>query len=313
MTVPPMEKFYLNKKVLLTGGAGFIGGRLKKRLSELGASVYSLDNRAGTARGANEVNCDIRDAKALHAEVVRISPEIVFHLAASVDRAPEPALIRPMLEVNLFGALNLFEALKAVPACRSVVVSGTAEEYGRAATPFLESYREDPVGPYSFSKVCVSYLAGMFFKVYRLPVIVLRPTLAYGPGQQPGMFIPALITALLRGERFRMTPGEQTRDFVYVDDLVDAYLKAGAAGRGFGEVFNIGSGTAHKLKDVALKIAALLHKEPMLDIGAIDYRPAEIMNYHADISSAKDSFGWSPETGLDLGLELTLKGYTDGK
>ncbi|OGS08935.1 MAG: hypothetical protein A2270_04520 [Elusimicrobia bacterium RIFOXYA12_FULL_51_18] len=311
MTDSSFEKKYLNKKVLLTGGSGFIGGRLKKRLLQIGAVVYSLDNRPAAAQTPNEIQCDIRNAEALNAAVSGISPEIVFHLAARVDRAQDPALIKPMLEVNLFGAVNLFGSLRTVPSCRSIVVSGTAEEYGRALPPFLESYREDPVGPYSFSKICVSYLASMFFKVYHLPVIVLRPTLAYGPVQEPGMFIPALITALMRGEKFSMTHGEQTRDFIYVDDLVDAYLKAGIAESGFGEVFNIGSGTPYKIKDVACKIAALLKKEPLLDVGGKNYRTAEIMEYYADISRARKILGWTPVTGLEEGLKLTLKGYMD--
>ena len=306
MSGPSTETRYLNKKVLVTGGAGFIGRRLKARLAELGAVVYSLDNRPVTAQGPNDVQCDIRDAKALNVEIGSISPEIVFHLAACIDRTPEPAKIGPMLEVNLFGTLNLFEALKAVPACRSVVLSGTGEEYGSAVPPFMESYREDPVGPYSFSKLCVTYLAGMFFKVYRLPVIVFRPTLAYGPGQEPGMFIPSLIRTLSRGERFQMTEGEQVRDFIYVDDLVQVYLKAGVSGTGFGEVFNIGSGETPTIRELALKIASLMDKEALLDIGLKPYRPAEIMDYRVDFSKARKAFGWRAETGLDKGLKLTI-------
>jgi len=313
MTDPSTGKLYRNKRVLLTGGAGFIGRRLRQRLSELGAVVYSLDNRPAAVQGPGDIQCDIRDAEALKAAVAGISPEIVFHLAASIDRSPESARIKPMLEVNLFGTLNLFESLKAVPACGAVVLSGTGEEYGRdARAPFLETYREDPVGPYSYSKLCVSYLAGMFFKVYRLPVIVFRPTLAYGPGQEPAMFIPSLIRTLRRGERFQMTMGEQVRDFVYVDDLVDVYLKAGVSGTGFGEIFNIGSGETCTIKDLAHKLAALMNKSSLLDIGLKAYRPAEIMDYRVDFSKAGKVFGWKAGTGLDEGLRLTLEGELNG-
>jgi nucleoside-diphosphate-sugar epimerase len=311
MTEITVEKFYLNTRVLLTGGGGFIGSRLRKKLSGIGAAVYSLDNKPAAAPGSSDICCDIRDAKALRAAVAGVAPEIVFHLAACVDRAQTPDLIKPMLEANLFGTLNLFESLRGASSCRAMVVSGTAEEYGRAAAPFLESYREDPVGPYSLSKVCVAHLARMFFNVYALPVMVLRPTLAYGPGQEPVMFIPALIKTLLRGDRFPMTPGEQTRDFIYVDDLVNAYLHAGISGKGFGRVFNIGSGVPRKLMDVARMTAALLNKESLLDMGAKNYRAAEIMDYRVDISLAKESFGWSPETSLDKGLRLTIEDYAE--
>jgi len=121
------------------------------------------------------------------------------------------------------------------------------------------------------------------------------------------MFIPSLIRTLRRGERFQMTPGEQVRDFIYVEDLVGAYLKAGAAKTGFGEIFNVGSGESSTIKDLALKIGALMNRSSLLDIGMISYRPAEIMDYRVDASKALKVLGWKPEISLDLGLRLTIE------
>jgi len=314
MTETELKDRYAGRKALITGGAGFIGRRLRKKLEALGAEVYSLDSAEG--EGPRALKCDVRDAAALAAAVREISPEFVFHLAGRVDRTADAALLRPMLEVNFLGALNLFEALKKVPVCRAVLLLGTGEEYGRfAEPPFREDYREDPVGPYSFSKFCATRLAGLFHRLYGLPAIVLRPTLAYGPGQEAGMFIPSVIETLRRGEKFAMTAGEQVRDFIFIDDLVSVYLAAGAAGTGFGGIFNIGSGETCSIRDLAMKIGRLMGREKLLEIGARPYRPAEIMDYRVDFSKAVKAFGWKPETGLERGLQLTIAAgeKADGK
>lgn len=295
---------YRGARVLVTGGAGFIGSRLCAALREAGAKVCALDNRA--APGV--LRCDLEDERALGAALRRARPEIVFHLAALTDRDTAPALLERMLQVNLRGARNLLEALRQ-RGCRSVVFSGTAEEYGRGPAPYREAQPEDPVSPYSFSKACATQLAVFYHRVHGVPVSVLRPTLAYGPGQPPTMFLPALLKALLAGRPFPMTPGGQTRDFVYVDDLVEAYLRAGLARDAAGEVINIGSGRPVKIKDLARLAARLLGGTNLLGLGAKAYRPAEIMSYCASAAKAKKLLGWRPRTGLAAGLALTAESY----
>ena len=304
------DEFYDNKRVLITGGSGFIGRHLQKRLSDYGANISIIDKNPGSAESANIIQHDICDYENLKTAIKDVSPEIVFHLAAYIDRASEFDIVRKVIEVNLLGTLNLLESLKD-SFCQSIVIAGTSEEYGNNPTPFKEDYREDPVSPYSFSKVCVSYLSKMLFNIYKLPIVILRPTLAYGPGQEETMFIPVLIKTLLRDESLMMTLGEQTRDFIYIDDLVNAYIKAGITQGHHGEIFNIGSGKAYKIKDVAYRIASFLKKDSLLIVGARDYRKAEIMSYYADISKAKSFLNWMPEINMDEGLKRTIDSYMD--
>jgi len=242
-----------------------------------------------------------------------ISPEIVFHLAANIDRTSEFDIIRNMISVNLVGTLNLLESLENISSCQSIIVAGTSEEYGNNQVPFKEYYKEDPVSPYSFSKVCASYLSKMLFNVYKLPIIVLRPTLAYGPGQEGTMFIPTLIKTLLCDEKFMMTSGEQTRDFIFIDDLVNAYVRAGVSEGHFGEIFNIGAGKAYKIREVACRIASFLNKQNFLKIGAKDYRKSEIMSYFVDISKAKKLLNWTPMVSLEEGLKHTIDSFLHEK
>lgn len=305
------EQVYRKKKVLVTGGCGFIGKHLQARLSGYGADVSTIDKDIKQANSVNIIQCDICDYKKLDKIVKEISPEIVFHLAACIDRTSEFDIIQKVIENNIVGSFNLFKSLNGCPSLKSVIVAGTSEEYGNNQVPFREEYKENPASPYSFSKVSVTYLSKMLFNIFKLPIIILRPTLAYGPGQEEIMFIPALIKTLLRNQSFKMTSGEQTRDFVYIDDLVDAYIRAGVSERFFGEIFNIGSGKEYKIKDIALRVASLLKKESLLLIGAKDYRKVEILSYYADISKAKISLGWAPKISLDEGLKSTIKAYSE--
>ncbi|GAI86782.1 unnamed protein product [marine sediment metagenome] len=223
-----LEQFYYKKRVLVTGGSGFIGKYLQEELFNCGAVITIIDKNPQYAKSINVIKCDICDYKNLEKVINDISPEIVFHLAANIDRTSEFDIIRNMISVNLIGTLNLLESLKNISSCRSIIVAGTSEEYGNNQAPFKEYYKEDPISPYSFSKVCASYLSKMLFNVCKLPIIILRPTLAYGPGQKGTMFIPTLIKTLLLNEKFVMTSGEQTRDFIYIDDLVNAFCEISA-------------------------------------------------------------------------------------
>lgn len=226
-----------------------------------------------------------------------------------MSRTSEFDAIYDMIGNNLIGTVNLLKSLKEVVSPQSIIVAGTVQEYGINKLPFKEDLKENPTNPYCFSKICISYLCKMVSNLYKLPVLVLRATLAYGPDQEEAMFIPSLIKSLLRNERFLMTEGEQTRDFIYIDDLINAYIKAGTIENNFGEIFNIGSGRDYKISKIARLIASIMGKEHLLQIGATEYRKSEMMFYCADISKAKRLLGWHPVTSLEEGLNKTIESY----
>lgn len=297
---------YRNARVLITGASGFIGRRLAAALSAAKAKLTCLDINAS---GKTAIKCDLAAGAAARRAINAARPDYIFHLAALTGRDQDTALLPGMLAANLAGAYNLFECARALPRLRGLVVFGTAEEYGPRDAAFVETMGENPVGPYSFSKVCVTNLARLYFNLYRLPVTVLRPTLAYGPGQPPTMFLPALLTALGNDKPFPMTAGRQTRDFVYVDDLVEAALLAGQSVRARGEIFNIGSNQPVQIAKAARMAAKLLGKEGLLRIGAKSYRKSELMCYRAEISKAAKLLGWKPQTTFKDGLRLTAESF----
>ena len=299
------------KKILVTGGRGFIGRSLVDALIGHRAVVTTLDMVPPENGAADLTACtgDIEDRSFADECVERCKPDVVFHLAAFKERSSDVEDFYRAVGVNVVGCLNLLSALVRHGGVSSVVVLGTAEEYGRNESPFAESMREAPVTAYSYSKLCVTNLCGMFHSLYRLPVVVLRPTLAYGPGQEAGMFLPSLIRSLVEKRPFVMTPGEQTRDFVYITDLVDAMIQASRARAAPGQVINIGSGTPVKLLDLAIMVERLLDRQGLVKVGGREYRPDEIMDYCVDTTKARTLMGWKPKVSLDEGIKLTIASF----
>lgn len=301
------------RRVLITGANGFIGGHLVDALDGLGALVTIVDMRHGYFKPTvREYVGDLCDADFTEACIKECSPEIIIHLAASKDRSADIVAFSHAISTNLTGSINLFASAMKLKGLKSVVVLGTAEEYGKNPTPFVEDMRERPVSAYSYSKLCVTRLCETLYSLHRTPFVVLRPTVAYGPGQGPEMFLPALIKTLLAKKEFPMTHGIQTRDFVYVADLINAILSASVTPQAAGQVINIGSGNPVAIAEIAVKVARLLGREDLLRIGALDYRCGEAMEYCVDTSRALQLLDWTASFSLDEGLRHTIEHYQRG-
>jgi len=304
-----------NTRVLVTGISGFIGSHLARRLIKEGAEVHGLARHSSNVCRLKDISdeiiihyADIRDLPTLKTAVAAIKPRKIFHLAACVDPGRSLELIGQMLDVNLCGTLNLLQALNGTN-CDCFINTGASEEYGNNTAPFREDQLPNPISPYSASKASATIFCQMLYRTCSTPIVTLRPFLTYGPGQRGGMLIPSLIRKTIAGEKFQMTKGEQTRDFNYVDDVVDAYVKASVTPRAIGEIINIGSGLEYKVIDVVEKVLRLM-KSPLKPLpGALDYRPAEVWHFFCDNTKAKKILGWKPSTNLEDGLKNTIKWY----
>ncbi|MET8865565.1 NAD-dependent epimerase/dehydratase family protein [Nonomuraea sp. NPDC004580] len=288
---------WTGRRALVTGASGFIGGHLAARLAALGAEVHTV-SRAG---GVHQV--DLRDAEAT-AELVRtVRPDVVFHLASEVNGGRDPAMVRITLAGNLVAAVNVLDAARA-HAVRTVL-TGSIEEprpgNGHAAAP----------SPYAMAKHAATGYADLYQRLWGLPCTVLRPSMVYGPAQRDTTkLVPYVALALLRGEEPRLTSGAKVADWVYVDDVVEAFVAAADSDRAVGRSFDVGTGVETSVREVVELLYELAGSTAEPPFGAVADRALDITQV-ADTGPALDLIGWRPTVGLADGLRRTLAWYAE--
>jgi UDP-glucose 4-epimerase len=235
-------------------------------------------------------------------------PEIVFHLGAYTHVGKSWHRVDECVQTNVHGTVNLLQVL-ARSDYRRFVYTSTSEVYGDVAVPFSEDSVVEPLSPYSVSKYAAERFCRMFHKGRGWPIVVVRPFSAYGPAQSPDRIIPEIIVKALRGERLAMTEGRQTREFNYVEDLADGFVRAATAPDVEGEVFNIGGGQEISMRDLAVTILDLMDNPITAEFGALGNRPNEIWSMRADVGKATERLGLRPARPLRQGLEQTIAWY----
>jgi len=215
--------------------------------------------------------------------------------------------VEECFDVNAKGTANL---LDVCPGARRFVYLSTSEVYGfQEHVPFVETMEPQPMSPYSITKYAGELYARMRQRLAPERVVVLRAFNTFGPGQSTKAVIPELILACLRGAPVRTTKGEQTREFNFVDDVVDAIVRAGRhEGPLLGPV-NVAGGREIAIRDLVQRVATLTGATGRLEIGALPYRPNEIWRMYADGSRARRELGWAPTVGLDEALQRTVEWY----
>ena len=301
----------MEKIAFVTGGSGFIGTYLTRQLLKDNYKVIVFDLRFSNSfinefeDSVVRIVGDLQSEELINA-LLQYQPSHVFHLAGLKNRTNSPEEFMSSIEVNYKGTLNLFSALVDQKWLEHLVTMGTSEEYGSAQPPFSEETREMPNSAYGLSKLSATRLALLYHTQFNLPVTSLRPSIAYGPNQGSEVFIPALIKTLRSGDKFSMTSGDQLRDFIYIDDLINAIILAAENEKVIGKILNIAYGKSEKLSDVAKYIARELNKEENLLLGAIPYRKFEIMNYSVTIAKARTLLNWEPKISIYEGVKKMI-------
>jgi UDP-glucose 4-epimerase len=301
-------------KILVTGGAGFIGSNLVRALLARGDDVRVLDNfstgnRANLAELEREVELiegELRSYERVH-HAVR-GQELVFHLGAlgSVPRSVQDPLTSGA--VNVEGTLNVLLAARD-EGVRRVVFASSSSIYGnQPELPLRETMAPDPISPYGVAKLAAERYCVSFTRVYSFESVVLRYFNVFGPRQDPrsqyAAVIPLFVTAIAAGEPVTIfDDGEQSRDFTYVDNVVAANLLAADADGVSGRIFNISSGAPATVNELAETIGRLLGKP--VERRYLPPRPGDLRNSWADVSEARDSLGFEPSVSLEDGLRRT--------
>ena len=237
------------RRVLVTGASGFVGSHVVHRLVALGAQVAAVSSSAtadspGRLRGVIDdialLPGDLNDPASMATVVAQAQPELVIHHAALTHVGKSFSRINEHIETNISGTANLLAALGG--GYERFVYVGSGDVYGDAPIPFREDGPVGPLSPYAVSKYAAERFCRMFQQAYDWPIVCLRPFNVYGPEQSPDRIIPELILSALSGRDLDMTEGRQSREFMYIDDVVDAFLRALTMPGADGEVINVSSG-----------------------------------------------------------------------
>jgi nucleoside-diphosphate-sugar epimerase len=298
------------ESVLVTGASGFVGACAARSLLDRGHAVHVLlrdPKRAGRLHDILRqliVHCgDTRDVESVRSCLASAKPEVVLHLAtrgAYESQSDADAI----LATNILGTQNLLQA--AADAGVSLFVqTGSSSEYGFQKHPMRETDRLEPNSVYAVAKAAQTHLGQLWSRRGSMPVVCLRLFSVYGPWEEPTRLIPTLIRQARARRPLDLTSPETARDFVYVDDVLDALLDFPRLRTLGGEVINIASGRETKLREIVAEVLRLFPGRPELRWGAFPARQWDAAHWSGDIAKAERLLGWTPRHTLAEGLAKT--------
>jgi len=314
-----------NKKVLVTGADGFIGSHLVERLLKEGAQIrafvyYNAFNHWGwldtfpedRLKEIDDFTGDIRDPNGV-LEAVK-DMDVVFHLAALIGIPFSYHSPDSYVDTNIKGTLNVLQAARKEKVKR-VLVTSTSEIYGTAQyVPIDEGHPVNPQSPYAATKAAADSLALSFYRSFDLPVAIVRPFNTYGPRQSARAIIPTIITQIASGKKsIQLGNLKATRDFTYVTDTVNGFIRLAEAKGVDGGIYNIGNGCEISVKDLVKTIAEVLGKDVNVVTDRRRVRPdkSEVERLLSNVTKVEKVCGWKPKVALREGLKETCLWFKD--
>lgn len=299
--------------IFVTGAAGFIGSTLVRRLVERGDAVSILVKQTTDLWRIADILpqlkvCygDLNDSVALAHMIRETEPTGVFHLAASNIRSGIAAADEEVVRTNFLGTVNLLKALHDIPY-HFFVHAGSFLEYGMKSRPVKESDLCEPMEVYSISKLSATLYGQAIGKTHKKPILTLRTFTPYGPKIQKGRLVYEVITKALRGEPIELTSPSITRDFIFVEDLVDFYLECMEhAHRYPGEVFNVGTARATTLQELTSTVLKKTGSASTMKWGALPNVSYDSDRWQADTEKTLAAFSWRPKHTMEDGIEKTI-------
>ena len=308
-----VNNHFNDAKVLIVGGSGFIGRNLVEGFKELAAHVYSTHTLNSDFNfdhpNVSNIKLDLSSESKTSKIIKEISPDYVFNVSGYINHSPFFKEGFDVIKNHYISTLNLINALGQINI-KSYIHTGSSDEYGNLSSPQFEKLQENPMTPYSASKVAITHTLKAITHSDNFPATILKLFIVYGPHQGQGRLIPDVIQTLLEGNEIRVSSGDQKRDFCYIGDIIDAFKLSAVTKEAIGQSINIGSGSSIPVVDIVKKIESKVGSGKVI-YGGKKIRDHENLDLYPDISLAKRILEWQPSTDIDKGIDQTIQYYRD--
>lgn len=305
----------MNKRILITGGNGFIGANLVHALVKRGITPYIMLKTASDTWRISSIldkvhaHCaDLRDSSSLTEVIKKIKPQVIFHTAiygGYVSQSDE----RNIFETNFFGTINLLKACSTIDY-ELFINTGSSSEYGIKDSEMKENDMLEPLSDYGVSKAAASIYCRAVALREKRPIITLRLFSPFGYYEEPERLIPSVIASCLKGVNPKVSSPDSVRDFIFVGDVVEAYMKAMKKKNITpGEIFNVARGQQCRIEEVVKKIIMFCGEDVHPEWKTMPNPRVEPSMWQADIAKTKKMLGWNPATSVMDGLERTIQWF----
>lgn len=304
------------KKILITGATGFVGACLTHRLVEMNCNVYLFSRKNSNKWRIESIldrvknfDVDLRDYDQIEQLVLEIKPDIIYHLA-TYGGYPFQKEFNKIIETNILGTANLLNACTKIDF-ECFVNTGSSSEYGLKKHPMSENDVLEPINDYGVSKAGATLYCQSLARSNQLPVVTLRLFSPYGYFEDPLRLVPYVIKSCLLDEAPKLASADSVRDFIFVEDVIDVYIKIINSNFNYGEIFNVGSGEQHSIEEIVKIIIELIGTEVKPQWGALSKRPNEPDIWISDNSKIRHALKWKPTNDLRTGLRKTIDWIKD--
>ncbi len=305
-----------SRTILITGATGFVGSCLTHRLVRVDCNLHIIKREQSNIWRIKDIlnrvvvhNVDLTDNDSLEKLIRNIKPQIIFYTATYGGYSFQKDVDK-IIQTNIMGTINLVNACSKV-GFSIFINTGSSSEYGVKSKPMNETDLLEPNDNYGVAKASATLFCQAKAISEKLPIVTLRLFSPYGYYEELRRLVPSVIISCLTGKNPKVSSPEPVRDFVFIEDVLDAYVKAVTVPNIGGEMFNVGYGRQHSVGEVVNKIIELTGKKVNPEWGSIPERTKEPTIWQADISKAKDILKWAPKHNLEEGLNKTIKWFRE--
>lgn len=300
------------RKILITGGAGFIGANFVRRFLEMGCAVSVLEKEGINLWRLEDIKdkirlhfIDLNDYQKLGSFIVDLNPEIVLHLAAYGTYPASQKDVKETIETNVLGTINLVNACSKINF-EALINTGSSSEYGAKEKPIKEDDLLEPNNLYGITKAGATMFCHHIAKKLDLPIATVRPFAVYGYFEEKQRLIPIIIKSCLENSELNLSSPQSVRDFIFIEDLINGYLAViKNIQKNKGEIFNLGTGKQTTIDEVVKTVKKITQSPIEPQYGQVKPAQHEPKNWMADISKIK-KLGWQPQYKLEQGLEKAI-------